>query len=295
MNVGLAHDQVPLQVFLTTRHPHIAVGVWQGRMQDGRLSIDGRVVRNWDHHVRAGMRVVHTIAQEIEPDVSVDVTFIYEDNALAVLSKPAPLAVHPCGRYNRNSLMPLLGRIFADQSWHLVHRLDADTTGLMVLAKNPVAARHLGLQFERRTVQKTYLARVFGVPKTSSFSCDLPVTDGPGNKGRRSTDNAENAAFTAFEQLESFGNQSLVTARPRSGRTNQIRVHLAALGLPIVGDNAYGGGDEFTSGRSALCLHAWKLAFRHPEDERFLQFCDEDPPFAQAGGGAVSSHDLPTT
>ena len=112
MNVGLAHDRVPLHVFLTTRHPHIAVGVWQRRMQDGRLSIDGRVVRDWDQHVRAGMRVVHTIAQEIEPDVNVDVTFIYEDNALAVLSKPAPLAVHPCGRYNRNSLMPLLGRIY---------------------------------------------------------------------------------------------------------------------------------------------------------------------------------------
>lgn len=292
INVALAHEGKTLRAFLTDLHPHINLTVWQQRARDGHLHIDRHPVRDFDQPVRAGNRVVHTIAQEVEPDVSVNLRFLYEDDALAVVSKPAPLAIHPCGRYNRNSLLPLLSHVFGPEPWHPVHRLDADTTGLLVLAKSPIAARHLGKQFEARTVKKLYLARVVGIPQSTHFSCDLQITDSPGKAGKRTAHTTSAGgerllapAFTQFEHLATFGNQSLVSAAPSSGRTNQIRVHLAALGLPIVGDDSHATNDEFTSGRTQLCLHAWQLAFRHPADERWVQFEDASPGFAEDTAG----------
>jgi UPF0176 protein len=289
MNVALAHEGKPLHTFLTDLHPHIDSTVWQQRAREGHLHVDGRPVHDFDQPVRAGNRVVHTIAKEVEPDVSVNLRFLYEDDVLAVVSKPAPLAIHPCGRYNRNSLLPLLSHVFGAQKWHPVHRLDADTTGLLVLAKTPSAARHLGKQFEARTVKKLYLARVIGIPQTKHFSCDLQISNAPGKAGKRSAHEADAGdgqlrmpAFTAFELLATFAEGSLVSAAPSSGRTNQIRVHLAALGLPIVGDDSHATSDEFTSGRTNLCLHAWQLGFCHPQDERWLQFEDAAPAFAES-------------
>lgn len=291
MNVALAHEGKSLRAFLMDLHPHIDLTVWQLRAHEGHLHVDGRRVYDFDQPVRAGNRVVHTIAQEVEPDVSVNLRFLYEDDALAVVSKPAPLAIHPCGRYNRNSLLPLLCHVFGAQPWHPVHRLDADTTGLLVLAKTPSAARHLGKQFEARTVKKLYLARVVGTPQSTHFSCDLQITNAPGKAGKRTAHDANSGggqllapAFTEFEHLATLVDQSLVSAAPSSGRTNQIRVHLAALGLPIVGDDSHSTSNEFTSGRTSLCLHAWQLAFRHPADEEMLQFEDSAPAFAENAG-----------
>jgi 23S rRNA pseudouridine955/2504/2580 synthase len=178
-----------------------------------------------------------------------------------------------------------LVQVFGETAWHPVHRLDADTTGLVVLAKTATAATHLGRQFESRTVKKVYLARVHGVAETDHFVCALPLTIAPDAAGKRSTrGNAPAvAAHTDFSVVARFGNETLVTANPSSGRTNQIRAHLAALGLPIVGDAAYGGDEAFTSGRSTLCLHAAQLSFRHPDDERWLEFSAPAPAFARSG------------
>lgn len=282
MRVGKPFDRQSLRLFLTGRHPHVDVALWERRAREGQLTVDGRIVRDLEREVRAGNQLLHTIPNEIEPDVSVDVRFLYEDDALVVLSKPAPLPMHPCGRYNRNSLVPLLVHVFGEPAWHPVHRLDADTTGLVVLAKTAAAATHLGRQFESRTVKKVYLARVLGIPENATFVCDLPLTTAPDAAGKRSTMNAAQsvAAHTAFELVAMMGGEALLFAMPGSGRTNQIRAHLAALGLPIVGDAAYGGNEAFTSGRSTLCLHAAQLSFRHPDDGRLLEFSDETPAFA---------------
>jgi UPF0176 protein len=282
MSVGKPYDRQSLRLFLTGRHPHVDVALWEQRAREGKLTIDGRVVRDLETPVRAGNQLLHTIRNEVEPEVSVDVSFLYEDDALVVLSKPAPLPMHPCGRFNRNSLVPLLVHVFGEPAWHPVHRLDADTTGLVVLAKTAAAATHLGRQFETRTVKKVYLARVHGIPESAAFVCDLPLTIAPDAAGKRSTNNAAQsaAAHTAFELVATMGAESLLTAMPGSGRTNQIRAHLAALGLPIVGDIAYGGNEAFTSGQSRLCLHAARLSFRHPDDGRVLAFSDQTPAFA---------------
>jgi RluA family pseudouridine synthase len=270
-------------MFLAAAHPHLPQAMWQQRSSRGLLLLNNKPAADLDVTVRAGNSVVHVIPHEVEPWVNAAVRFLYEDDALAVLSKPAPLAVHPCGRYNRNSLLPLLAHAFGETFWRPVHRLDVDTTGLIVLARTAAAARHLGQQFERRQVKKLYLTRVQGVPREPRFMCDLPLSEGPGLAGKRHTQSQAVglAAYTAFECIQRGETEAVVTANPRSGRTNQIRVHLAALGLPIVGDHSYSGDEEFTSGRQALCLHAWTLAFAHPDDGRAMSFEDEAPTWAR--------------
>lgn len=257
--------------FLAAKHPHIKPRVWQESAEAGRLHVDGQVTRSLARMVRAGNQLVHVIPNEVEPAVSSSLRFIHEDDHVIVLDKPAPLPVHPSGRFNKNTVVGLLAHAFEGWRLHPVHRLDADTTGVLVLAKDPAAARHLGAQFEARTVVKRYLAKVHGSTRRR-FRCDTPIGRNPNAEGKRSAGTGA-AALTQFWTLRRGLSTSVVAAWPRSGRTNQIRVHLAEAGHPIVGDLAYGRHalNEFHSGGS-LCLHADTLRFRHPADGRRVRF-----------------------
>ena len=267
LNVGGRFDGLTLEAFLAQRHPHIPATTWRASLADGRLEVDGRVVQSLQRTVRAGNQLVHVLENEVEPTVSTDLRFLHEDEDVIGLYKPAPLPVHPSGRFNKNTVVGLLAAVFEDLQVFPVHRLDADTTGLLLLGKNPTAARILGAQFETRAVRKRYLARVHGCPPRR-FDVDTPIARRPDTAGKRTAGSGD-AALTRFWTLSSQDTQSIVAAWPHSGRTNQIRVHLAAAGFPIVGDRAYGpdADDEFSSGGD-LCLHADALTVRHPGGHR---------------------------
>lgn len=271
LNVGGAYDGLRLGEFLQARHGHIDASVWRASVQAGRLEVDGRIVHDLSHTVRAGNQLVHVIPDEVEPEVSASLRFVHEDDDLVVLDKPAPLPVHPSGRFNKNTVLGLLAHAFDGWRVHPVHRLDADTTGVLVLAKHPAAARHLGAQFEARTVGKRYLAQVHGA-SPRRFDIDRAIGRRPDDDGKRTTGHGA-AALTRFWTLRQGPRTSIVAAWPRSGRTNQIRVHLADAGHPIVGDRAYGPNahGEFQSG-GALCLHADSLRVRHPANDRWVRF-----------------------
>ena len=262
MNVGGRFDGMTLREFLAIRHPHIDESLWRASLEGGRLELDGRVVNSLELQVRGGNQLVHVVESQVEPDVSAGLRFLHEDEDLLVLAKPAPLPIHPSGRFNKNTVLGLLASVFDDLRVLPVHRLDADTTGVLVLAKHPAAARQLGAQFEARTVGKRYLARVHGCAPRR-FEGTAPIARRPDSTGKRTT-GCGASALTRFWTLCS-GSQSLVAAWPRSGRTNQIRLHLREAGHPIVGDRAYGANadDEFQSG-GALCLHADSIRLRHP-------------------------------
>jgi len=288
-----AFDGFTLREFLSARHPHTELKTWQSRIDRSLLTCDGHLVTTLSMRLRAGNCLVYTAPGEVEPPVAVDVVFLHQDPCLIVLDKPAPLPVHPCGRYNRNSLIPLLQGFLGEPGIRPVHRLDADTSGVMVLARNREAARHLGRQLERRLVEKLYLARVAGRPPVR-FECDAPIVAGPGPGGRRLVgDRRDRRAFgaattepgkpsrTVFERLTQWPAEALVAARPESGRTNQIRAHLAHLGHPIIGDRAYGLGETFESGAATLCLRAHQISFAHPESGEPVWFQAPLPAWAR--------------
>lgn len=288
MSVTGPYDGFPLLEFLLRRHPHVDEAAWCDDLARGHIEIDERVVVDGTTVVRAGNRIVHIVPDTIEPEVAVDVAVLFEDEAMVVVDKPAPLPVHPCGRYHRHTLTALWSRCFDGDTVRPVHRLDVDTTGLLVLAKHRDAARALSRQFEARTVDKHYFAVVKGVPDLSRFDLAASISRAPAGLGKRCVEPDAASAHTWCERVavDDSGERALLWVRPSSGRTNQIRVHLGQAGHAIVGDAAYGGHEPLISGTSRLCLHAWRIALRHPDEGRVLEFETELPDWVSAFRGA---------
>ena len=231
-----------------------------------------------------GDRFYRKTPADVEPEVSVDIQILHEDEAILVINKPAPLPIHPSGRFNRNTLQAILQTVYHPQKPRPAHRLDANTTGLVVFTRTRHFAKFVQPQFERGEVEKTYLARVMGHPPQDTFFCDAPIGEEPVSAGARQVD-AENGlpARTEFRVIRRDPDgTALLEARPLTGRTNQIRLHLWHLGFPICGDPVYlpghalGNRQTLSLGEPPLCLHASKLTFRHPLTKKVTTF--EAPP-----------------
>jgi RluA family pseudouridine synthase len=205
---------------------------------------------------------------------------LHLDEAVLVVRKPAPLPVHPCGRFNRNTLVWLLAEAGREAGLkpRPAHRLDANTAGLMVLTLTREAARDVQGQFARGEVGKLYLAEVAGLTAPGSFDCRVPLEREPTTIGGRRTAESGLSAESRFRTLAHLDGRSLLAAVPVTGRTNQLRAHLWHLGTPVIGDRYYlpegGIGDEQTLGIGAagMRLQASLLRFRHPFTGQTLRF-----------------------
>jgi len=221
---------------------------------------------------QAGKRFYRKVPADVEPEVNADIHILHEDEAILVINKPAPLPIHPSGRFNRNTLQAVLQTVYHPQKPRPAHRLDANTTGLVVFTRTRHFAKFVQPQFERGDVEKTYLARVLGHPSEDAFFCDAPIGEEPVKAGARQIDKVNGLpARTEFCVLRrDTDGMALLEVRPLTGRTNQIRLHLWHLGFPICGDPVYlpgktlGTRQTLTLGEPPLCLHAWKLTFKHP-------------------------------
>ncbi|HVU28336.1 MAG TPA: RluA family pseudouridine synthase [Verrucomicrobiae bacterium] len=238
--------------------------------------------------VRAGERFLHKFPGVTEPDVNARVEILHEDEALIVLNKPAPLPMHAGGRFYRNTLQHVLNAVYHPQKPHPAHRLDANTTGVVLVARTRHFAGKLQPQFTRGQVEKIYFVRVKGSPTEKEFFCVAPISTDAGKIGSRQVAlNGGLNARTEFRVVKPFTDgTTLLEARPLTGRTNQIRIHLWHLGWPICGDRTYlpGGklGDTQTLGvdEPPLCLHAWKIAFSHPFTKNGMEFTAPPPNWA---------------
>jgi len=241
--------------------------------------------------VRARERFQHKFPNVTEPDVSAQVEILHEDEALIVLNKPAPLPMHAGGRFYRNTLQYLLNQVYHPQKPHPAHRLDANTTGLVLVTRTRHFAGRLQPQFEHGQVEKVYLVRVEGDPRENDFFCDAPISDGAGKLGARNVEMETGlSARTDFRVLQrNDDGTTLLEARPLTGRTNQIRIHLWHLGMPVCGDPVYLSGKNFGDtqtlppGDPPLCLHAWRVAFVHPLTKKPVEFCAPAPEWARQG------------
>jgi 23S rRNA pseudouridine1911/1915/1917 synthase len=213
---------------------------------------------------------------------AIPLEILFEDVDLVVINKPAGLVVHPGAGHREHTLVnallhhcPSLSGIGGKERPGIVHRLDKDTSGCLVVAKNDEAHRALSDQFAERTVEKTYLALVAGKMRRTMGTIDASIGRHPVDRQRMSVRSSRSrAARTDYRVLRSSNEASLVECKLHTGRTHQIRVHLHHLGHPVLGDKIYGAkvGKNFPR----QMLHAWKLGFTHPRANKGMDF--EAPP-----------------
>lgn len=214
--------------------------------------------------------------------VDMNYGIIHEDNDLLVVDKPAPLPVHSVGSYGVLNLLDLIRKEIGREQQELrtPHRLDSETSGVLLFAKSLAAARDLGIQFTEGKVRKTYLAIVFGAPAETEGELDAPLGKDPANEKFvvRILDPEGEPARTRYRMISTNGRYSILELEPLTGRTHQLRVHCAILGCPIVGDKIYpdpswyeryvrgGLNDDLLAALKLprLALHANRIRFRHP-------------------------------
>lgn len=215
---------------------------------------------------------------DLEPeDVPFDVVF--SDNDVIVVNKPAGLVVHPAPGHWSHTLVhgllfrfPDMGSLNGVQRPGIVHRLDSTTSGLMVVARNGLAQEGLFRDFKARRVEKEYIALCYGAPKSKRGEVRYPIGRDPYNRLRMAVTEDGRDAWTDFNVLWSANDYSLIVCRLHTGRTHQIRVHMAAVGCPLVGDALYAPSRKSPFGAERVFLHSWKLAFRHPRSGEQLRF-----------------------
>ena len=282
----------------------------KGLILAGEVTIDGDTIRDPGHHVNFGETITLTIPPD-EPAVpegeAIALAVVYEDADLIVIDKPKGLVVHPAAGNRTGTLVnALIAHCGASLSGiggvkrpGIVHRLDKDTTGLMVVAKNDAAHRSLAAQFadHGRTgaLKRSYLAFVWGVPDRRKGTIDAPLGRHKQARDRIAVRPDGRAAVTHYEVLETFPGAdgkpvaSLIACRLETGRTHQIRVHLAHIGHPLLGDETYGTGfktkaallsqtaQKALSALGRQALHAHILGFQHPTSADPLEFASPLP------------------
>jgi 23S rRNA pseudouridine1911/1915/1917 synthase len=244
----------------------------QERVAAGEVRIDGEAVGK-SARLRAGQRVtVASPPPAAEPDVPAPVPIRYEDGDLAIVAKPAGLVVHPGAGVRDGTLvdalqamgMPLSPGPEEDRPG-IVHRLDRGTSGLLVVAKTPAAREGLVALLSRRAVQREYWALVDGVPEPGRATIDAPITRSATRRTRFVVEAGGRPAITHYDVVADHGRAAELAVQLETGRTHQVRVHLAAIGHPVTGDRLYGASPLGTElGLDRPALHARRLAFDHP-------------------------------
>ena len=270
-----------LDVFVARRVPELSRSHAHRLIEEGLVTVDGRQLKPAEH-LAAGANVSVRIPPPLPaPGLAAEnipVTVIFQDFDLMVVDKPAGLTVHPAPGHPTGTLVNALLAIAPDLKGisgtlrpGIVHRLDKDTSGLIIIAKNDRAMRALQRQLKDREVHKTYLALVHGVPKPPHGVIEAPVGRHPKNRKKMAVVANGRESETRYRVREEIagGKYALLEVEPVTGRTHQIRVHMAALGHPIVADAVYGKRSDVL-GRQFL--HAWKLAFAMPLGGREVEF-----------------------
>lgn len=289
---------------LALAFPDVSRARFQALIAEGAVSVEGLPVREPKHKVKPGdaLRVVLPEAAPAEPlPEAMDLAIVHEDKDVIVIDKPAGLVVHPGAGNETGTLVNALIAHCGDslsgiggvKRPGIVHRIDKDTSGLLVVAKNDRAHHGLSEQFAAHgrdgRLERSYLALVWGVPERRSGTIDAAIDRSTANRQKMAVSRSASAreAITHYEVLESFGKPpiaSLIRCQLETGRTHQIRVHMAHIGHPLLGDDVYGAGFR-TSARklgpaaqAALnqlkrqALHATSLGFDHPVTGQPLRF-----------------------
>ena len=268
---------------LAEAHPDLSRSQWQQHITAGLVTIGGQPVKA-SLRLEGGEQVHAVLPDVVESDLQaqkIPLDIIYEDADMLAVNKTAGMVVHPSPGHSEGTLVnailgycPNLEGVGGERRPGIVHRLDKETSGLILVAKNDRALRHLQRQFKRRSVKKTYLALVEGHVQPPQALVDAPIGRDPKQRQRMAviapgSSARGRAAQTEYRLLDTYGAYSLLECFPRTGRTHQIRVHLAFAGFPIAGDAIYGRRKQQLA-LDRHFLHAYALTFRRPADDQEL-------------------------
>ncbi|MFH0948783.1 MAG: RluA family pseudouridine synthase [Elusimicrobiota bacterium] len=273
-NITSDKDKIRLDNFLKEKYPDFSRGYFQRLIKNGFVQINGKHSES-GHKIRIGDIVEIIFAdkeQKILPS-KIPLEIIFEDNDIIVINKQPNLVVHPAGRHQTDTLVNGLLYYWKDSTHanpFLVHRLDKDTSGVIVVAKNDPAKAGLSKQFQNRNVEKKYLAIVNGIIKENDGTIETPL--GRSREFRKKivvSSASKRMSKTFFKVIERFKNATYLEVKPYTGRTHQIRVHLAYIGHPVIGDVEYGKVSEIAKRQ---LLHASEIKFTHPSSKKKVEF-----------------------
>jgi len=265
--------------FLSKEYHYLSRTEWQQEIGRGKLSCNGEIITGYDKKLKNGDLITYDGRDSAEPAVDANYSVLYEDEHLLAVNKPGNLPVHPAGIFYHNTLLSILQKQY-NHKLYLLHRLDRETSGVIILAKNVSVASEINKVFN--TVGKTYIALVQGVPERDVFTTEVPLgfdTESGIEHKRIARVTNDEKACTTFVRIASFNGLSLLKAVPLTGRQHQIRVHLKYEGYPIVGDKLYGCDEtvfhefmknghtkdiERKTGFRRSALHSRSITFWHP-------------------------------
>jgi len=288
LKAELQHSGMRLDLFLFSYFENLQQGLSRSRIQslirEGKVSSAGRKLDKPHQKVKPGQEIRVNIEEKQEPapqSEDIPVEIIYEDADLAVINKPPGMVVHPAPGNNSHTLVNALMHCLSSlsdinpQRPGIVHRLDKEASGVMVVAKNNFTHLELAKQFAEHAIKRKYIALVKGRVEFDENIIELPIGRHPRKRKNMAVSFTGHAKFakTHYRTLKRGDEYSLLELEPFTGRTHQLRVHLAYLGHPILGDSKYGRGASFLR----LALHAISLGFNHPRTGKFMEFNSEIP------------------
>ena len=263
-----------LDVYIASNDKDMTRASAQRQIEQGNVVVNGKVITKVSYKIAKGDNITVEEQEPVEielkaQDIPVDI--IYEDKDIIVVNKPKGMVVHPANGNPDGTLVNAIMAICKDSLSGIggeirpgiVHRLDKDTSGLLIVAKNDIAHVNMSEQIKRHEVKKTYIALVRGVVKENEATIDMPIGRSNSDRKKMAVTKTGKNAVTHIKVLKRYDKYTLLEINIETGRTHQIRVHLAHIGYPVIGDYIYSNGkNEF--GIVGQCLHAKSLEFKHP-------------------------------
>lgn len=271
-----------IDLYLSKKKEEISRVAIQRLISEEKILVNGKKTKS-SYKVQENDKI--TLEEEEPKEISlkaqdIPLEVIYEDNDIIVVNKPKGIVVHPANGNPDGTLVNAVMAICKDSLSGIggeirpgiVHRLDKDTSGIIIVAKNDKAHINLSEQIKNHEVQKTYIALVRGIVKENNATINMPIGRSIKDRKKMAVTKNGKEAITHFKVLERYNNYTLLEVKIESGRTHQIRVHLSHIGYPIVGDTTYSNGKN-EWGIQGQCLHAKSLKFKHPitREEMFLE------------------------
>lgn len=282
------NDNIRLDSYIANENSDLSRAVIQKLLEEGNILVND-VIKKSSYKVKKGDVIKIEVPEPKESKIEaqdIPIEIVYEDNDIIVVNKPKGLVVHPANGNEDGTLVNAIMNICKDslsgiggeKRPGIVHRLDKDTSGLLIVAKNDKAHLKMSEQIKDRKVNKKYIALVRGIIKENEATINMPIARNKKDRKKMAVDKDGKEAITHFKVLRRYDKYTLLEVKIDTGRTHQIRVHMAYLGHALAGDSVYGPKKVITK-LSGQCLHAGEIGFIHPRTNEYLHFTSPLPDY----------------